>query len=107
MFICPYLLTLCILSSFRDWRRGVGNLGQQVSCGRLRDTVDEHPDEGDASEEIEPQTEAEQDTLAVSEPIAFLVLGEVHTRKIGDKKFSHQTSRREVGLQEYDEIPSR
>lgn len=76
MFVFPGDLGFGELFPLDRGRRGVCDLGDQVSSGSLRDTVHEHANERNFQNDGKCKGKSKQDTLSVQEPSTLLFRGE-------------------------------
>jgi len=108
VFIPPCLLAgkvLFLLLGSCVWGRWrICNLGDQICCRRLSNTVYQHSEQRNSQEHVEPDAKAKEESLPAAKPIPFLLLVEMYACKIRLEKFAHQTSRCKVGLQKYHKV---
>lgn len=107
VLVCPCLLTIRkLLHLCRRWW-GVGDLGDEVRSRSLGNSVNQDSNKRDLNQGVEAQSKPEEDALAAPEPVALLLLCEVDPGEVRLQQLSHQTSGREICLQEDDEVPTR
>lgn len=82
MLVLPRHLTLCkVLALSRTWW-GVGDFSDEVCCGSLGHPVHEYPDEGGLQHNGKSKGEAEEHSLTITEPAAFLLRCELDATEV-------------------------
>lgn len=96
MLVLPSLLTLGKAVAFLWMWWWVGDLGDEICRTCFRDAVDEDTEQWDPQEDIKTNAKSEQKTLAVMEPMLFLLGSEFYAAEVWLKELTHERAGSEV-----------
>jgi hypothetical protein len=83
VLILPFLLTGCESFTVCWGRWRVGDLGDQIRSRSFSDPIDEDAQQRDSQEDVEADTEPEQETFSIVEPMFLLLFRKMYAGEVG------------------------